>query len=105
MKETTQVPNIIFDRYLPSLSEPELKLLLVICRPTFGWHNKYTGKRKTRDRISHSQFMAKTKLSRRTVSKALKSLLVNGLIKVLMLGVILFIMARIEVVESIFSTL
>ena len=78
----TQVPNIIFDHYLPRLTEAELKVLLIIIRQTYGWIDKRTGKRKAKDRISQRQFMGKTALSRRVVSKAIKSLISKGLIKV-----------------------
>lgn len=81
-KHTTQVPNIVFDNYLPQLSLSELKLLLVIVRQTYGWINKKTGKRKMRDRISHSQFMKKTGLSRRVITKTIQSLITKGLITV-----------------------
>ncbi len=81
-QQTTQVPNIVFDAHLPSLTESELKLLLIIIRQTFGWFDKATGQRKTRDRISHGQFMKKTGLSRRVITKALKSLVEKGLITV-----------------------
>lgn len=81
-KETTQVPNILFDTHLPNLTESELKLVLVILRQTNGWIDRRTGQRKTRDRISHSQFMKKTGLCRRVVSKALQSLVDKGLIQI-----------------------
>jgi hypothetical protein len=35
----TQVPNIILDA-LPALSEPELRVALIVCRQTFGWHRE-----------------------------------------------------------------
>lgn len=79
-RQTTQVPNILFDTYLPNLTESELKILLVIIRQTYGWIDKYTGKRKKRDRISHSQFMHKAGLSRRILTKSIQSLLDKGLI-------------------------
>ena len=82
MKCTTAVPNIVFDKHLPYLKEAELKVLLIIIRQTHGWVDKRTGRRKTRDRISHSQFMTKTALSRRIVSAAIKSLVEKGLINV-----------------------
>lgn len=81
-KQTTQVPNILFDRYLPTLTESELKILLVVIRQTYGWVDKKTRKRKTRDRISHGQFMQKTGLSRRVISKTLKSLVHKELVSV-----------------------
>ncbi|MEI2696196.1 MAG: hypothetical protein V9E90_14090 [Saprospiraceae bacterium] len=82
IKESTQVPNIVFDEHLPSLTESELKILLVIIRQTNGWIDVRTGKRKTHDRISHSQFIIKTGLSRRIISNAIKSLSVKGLVKI-----------------------
>ena len=81
-KQSTQVPNVIFDKYLPSLTVAELKVLLVVIRQTFGWIDLRTGKRKKRDRITQSQFMFKTGLSRRIVSSAIKSLCDRGLIRV-----------------------
>lgn len=54
-KKTTQVPNLILDQYLQTLNGGEFKVLLVIIRQTNGWIDTKTGKRKTRDRISHSQ--------------------------------------------------
>lgn len=79
-KQTTPTPNILFDQHLPNLSESELKVLLVVIRQTYGWMNKKTGKRKVRDRISHSQFIQKTGLSRRIISQAIQSLVRRGLL-------------------------
>jgi phage replication O-like protein O len=45
---TTQIPNDVFDTLMPQLSGGELKVLLYICRRTFGF-------RKDSDRISLSQ--------------------------------------------------
>jgi len=81
-KKTTQVPNLILDQYLRILSASELKILLVILRQTNGWIDKRTGSRKTRDRISYSQFMAKTGYSRRILTKTIQSLENRGLISV-----------------------
>ncbi len=82
MRNITPVPNIFFDKHLPNLTESELKLLLVIIRQTYGWYNPKTKSRKTRDRISHSQFITKTGLSRRIISKTVNSLVAKGLIQV-----------------------
>src|SRR5436190_1188405 len=81
-QQTTQVPNILFDTHLPNLTESELKMLLVIIRQTNGWIDPKTRQRKTRDRISHNQFIQKTGLSRRVISKTLKSLISKGLVTV-----------------------
>jgi replication protein O len=79
-KKTTQVPNLILDQYLRTLNRGELKILLVIIRQTYGWIDKRTGHRKTKDRISHSQFKDKTGLCSRIISKALENLVSRGLI-------------------------
>ncbi len=78
----TPTPNILFDRLLRELSNSELKILLVIIRQTNGWINKETGNRKTRDRITHGQFVAKTGLSRRIITEAVNSLSDMGLIQI-----------------------
>ena len=81
-QQTTQVPNVLLDNYLPSLTGAELKILLVIIRQNYGWMDSRTGKRKTRDRISHSQFKEKTGLCSKIISKAIQSLVLKGLISV-----------------------
>ena len=80
---TTQVPNNVFDRHLPHITGSELKVLLIVIRQTYGWIDKLSGKRKTRDRISISQFTTKTGLSRRSVTEAISSLQAQNLIKVM----------------------
>lgn len=77
-KQTTQVPNILFDKHLPTLTEGELKILHIIIRQTYGWIDCSTGIRKTRDRITQSQFRSKTGLSPRIISKTLKTLSHRG---------------------------
>jgi phage replication O-like protein O len=74
-KQTTQVPNEVFDKYSPTLSGAELKILLTIIRQTYGWH-------KQRDRITYSQFMQKTGLSRRVIADSIQSLIDKRLILV-----------------------
>lgn len=78
-KRTTQVPNVLFDELLPTLTLAELKLLLIIIRQTNGWVNK-SGERKTRDRITGNQFIEKTNLSRRIISSTLNTLISKGLV-------------------------
>lgn len=80
-KQTTQVPNEIFDTQLSQLSHSELKILLYVIRQTYGWKLK-NGKRKTRDRISHSQFISKCNISRRILSPTIQSLILKQLIRV-----------------------
>lgn len=81
----TQVPDALFDRFLPELSGAELKVVLYIVRRTFGF-------KKTDDDISISQLMNGitkrngdvldygTGLSRDSVTRATKSLVDKGLI-------------------------
>jgi hypothetical protein len=81
-KQTTQVPNFLFDTHLRELTEAELKILLVTIRQTLGWFDSATGKRKSRDRITHNQFKQKTGLSNRIISKTIQSLSVKKLIQI-----------------------
>ncbi|MBS1594108.1 MAG: replication protein [Bacteroidetes bacterium] len=80
-KNTTQVPNYIF-ALIPSLSEAELKILLIVIRQTIGWHDAKTKQRKQRDRITILQFVQKTGLAKRTVTKAIQTLSSKNLIVV-----------------------
>lgn len=70
----TQVPNIIMDQYLTILTGLELKILLIICRKTLGWH-------KLSDRISLSQLEKLTESSRSQIIESIKTLLEKNLIK------------------------
>lgn len=81
-KQTTQVPNFLFDKHLKELTEAELKIYLITIRQTLGWFDSATGKRKNRDRITHNQFKQKTGLSNRIISKTIQSLSVKKLIQV-----------------------
>ncbi|MBK8298751.1 MAG: hypothetical protein IPK91_16035 [Saprospiraceae bacterium] len=76
------MPNILFDKHLPNLTGAEVKILLIIIRQTIGWIDKSTGNRKTRDRITQSQFRDKTGLAPRIISKTLKMLSEKDLIAI-----------------------
>ena len=69
----TQTPNELFDDHMRYMSGSELKVILAICRKTFGWH-------KEQDNISLSQLMELTGLTRSSVINAIKSLIARGLI-------------------------
>ena len=75
----TQTPNELFDDHMKEMSGAELKVILAICRKTFGWH-------KDRDQISISQMMELTGLSNRAVIDAIKKLMGMGLIARRQLG-------------------
>lgn len=79
MIKTTPVPNAVFE-YIPSLSEAELKLYLIILRQTLGWKTGKNKERKVYDWISASQFQKKTGLSRRAIGSATQSLSFRNLI-------------------------
>jgi hypothetical protein len=81
-RQTTQVPNYIFDTFLSILTGAELKVLLTVIRQTNGWLDKKTGKRKVRDRISSYQFRQKTGLSKRVITTSIQSLLAKKLLLV-----------------------
>src|SRR5918998_5213978 len=84
---TTQIPNEVFDTLMSKLSGGELKVLLYICRRTFGF-------RKESDSISLTQIAygittragrildRGTGLSKRHVVTALKTLEKRNIIKV-----------------------
>ena len=81
-KQTTQVPNFLFDAFLPNLTEAELKVLLIVIRQTLGWLDKRTGQRKLKDRITSYQFRQKTGLSKRVITTTIQSLLQKNLVQV-----------------------
>jgi len=79
----TYVPNEIFDQYLPYLNKAELKVLMVVLRQTLGWIDPKTKNRKLKDWITLSFFVRKTRLSRKSVSLAIRELIEKELIVVL----------------------
>lgn len=80
-KKTTQTPNILFDVYLKTLRNAELKVLLTIIRKTVGIVD-VTGdnKRVQQAWISQRLFMLCTGLSGKAVSDGITSLLDKKLI-------------------------
>lgn len=82
MPNTTPTPNWLYDVVMATLSDVELRVLLVVIRQTMGWmENKETGMRKTEDWIAHSELIKKTGKSSRGVSYAIDSLVKKGLIE------------------------
>ena len=61
----TQTPNPLFDLHLPEMGMAELKVVLFACRKTFGWH-------KDKDKISLTQFMEGTGMSRQAVINGIR---------------------------------
>ena len=82
-KNTTQLPNIILDHLLKSLTETELKVLLTVIRKTIGQIDPNDSKRRIeRAWISRRLFCICTGKSERAVSTAINQLVVSGLISV-----------------------
>jgi len=69
----TQIPNFLLESLMMDLTHLELKILLFICRKTFGWH-------KVRDHISLSQFEKNFGSSRSHLKEAIDSLAARNLI-------------------------
>lgn len=68
----TQIPNTILDA-MGEMSGAEFKVVMAIARQTFGWH-------KERDKISISQLMALTGLSRQGVVNATAGAIEQGFV-------------------------
>jgi phage replication O-like protein O len=64
----TQIPNDILDNYMYQVSGAKLKVLLKICRNTFGWNDK------PKDKISLTQLQESTGLCRQSTIDAIKEL-------------------------------
>lgn len=69
----THTPNVCFDEIFKTLTEGELRVILVIIRQTFGWHKNY-------DRISLNQLAEKSGMERKSVCRSLNSLIKKNLI-------------------------
>lgn len=69
----TQIPNVIFDYWMAQLTPAEFKVLLCICRKTFGWQKK-------RDRISLRQIEKMTGLTKPSIIKNVEKLIELNLV-------------------------
>lgn len=70
----TQIPNVIFDHWMNLLSPAEFKVLLCICRKTFGWF-------KDSDLISLKQIEKMTGLVKSGICQNIEKLESLGLVK------------------------
>ena len=70
----TQTPNELIDEHMRDMDMAELKVVLAICRKTFGWHKQY-------DRISLSQLEEITGMSRTSVIKGARQGIGRGVIE------------------------
>jgi len=69
----TQIPNLILDDLLCNLAKGELKILLTICRHTYGWQ-------RDRQKISLGRLEKSTGLTKKSVKEGIKSLIERELI-------------------------
>lgn len=80
---STQVPNIILDYWMPKLSDTSFKILLTITRQTIGYiEDKDSGMRKKEDWISYSQLINKTGRKAPAIVMALRDLEEKKLIEI-----------------------
>jgi len=77
---STALPNALFDALLPTLSDSQLRVLLVVARSTLGW--KEGAGRKERDWLSHAQLQKRTGRSGAPVSRAIDALVKRDLLVV-----------------------
>lgn len=75
----TQIPNELLDR-MGEFTPAEFKVLMAICRKTFGWH-------KDREVISLTQLEGVTKLSRSSVQEGIMTAIERGLLERTKFGV------------------
>ena len=76
---STQIPDVILDEWMPHLSGAELTIVLTVARKTFGWGKSY-------DRIGIAQMMECTGLKRRAVQLACDSLEAAGILAIRVSG-------------------
>ena len=79
------IPNRLFDEILPTLTDTELRVLLIVFRSTLGWRITAldgSSTSKERDWISHAQMQRRTGRSSTAVSRAVQSLIAKSLIRV-----------------------
>lgn len=74
LPNSSQIPNWLLDRVFPEVSEAITKVLLVVCRKTFGWHKEW-------DCLSISQLVKLTGMSDRSVEGAVAALVKSTLLQ------------------------
>ena len=71
----TKIPNVLIQTLLPTLSDTELRIVLVLLRATVGWN-----KPDATVTLSYRKLMERTGRSSETVWKAVQSLEDKGII-------------------------
>lgn len=70
----TQIPNLLLEEHIKLMTEAEMRVALAIARKTFGWH-------KRQDRLSLSQLMEWTGMSRQGVINGIEAGITRGIIR------------------------
>ena len=78
---TTPVPNDLIDHVMPTLTDTEFRVLIVVVRQTWGWRDA-DGRRKVWEWLSHSQLKARTGRASAAISRAIDGLVHRRLIEV-----------------------
>ena len=76
----TQVPNVLLDRFMPVLSPAAFKVLMFVCRKTYGFKDEETHQRKVWDALAIPQIENGTGLSYTCISEALADLKNAGIL-------------------------
>jgi hypothetical protein len=78
-KQTTQLPNAFVDIHLRTMSEKEVKILLLIVRQTIGFSDGKGG-RKKREWLSQKFISSRTGLSFKSISLGIHQLIIKNLV-------------------------
>ncbi len=78
---TTPVPNEFFS-IIATLSDAELRVLLLTIRQTYGWISQNSIDRKQRDKMTYAYIIKRTGLYRSCLSTTIQSLINKQLLKV-----------------------
>lgn len=70
----TQIPNLLLEEHIKAMTEAEMRVALAIARKTFGWH-------KRQDKLSLSQLMDLTGMSRQGVINGIEAGIARGIIR------------------------
>lgn len=70
----TQIPNLLLEDHIKAMTEAEMRVALAIARKTFGWH-------KRQDKLSLSQLMDLTGMSRQGVINGIEAGIARGIIR------------------------
>lgn len=70
----TQIPNLLLEEHIKTMTEAEMRVALAIARKTFGWH-------KRQDKLSLSQLMNLTGMSRQGVINGIEAGIARGIIR------------------------